>query len=112
MCIKSKQPEKDSDCLHTGKILHYQPYQEPRYISHYPAVQTLKPVITANPYQQSLMRHDHYFTTLAKQTEGNRPAEKDVADHYMINALDDPLYNVDPNEERIYQSVQDPISEI
>ena len=121
--MRSKQSEKYSNHLHTGNILQYQPYQEPRYVSHYTTTQTLKPVITPNPYQPSLVKHQQYFTTLEDQSEIHNKEEIHLPYNYSSQTSDrvdmyarinsgDPFYNIDHQEERIYQSVQDPVSQI
>jgi len=111
-CLRSKKLEKGSDHLHTGKILHYQPYQEPRYVSHYPSVQTLKPVITPNPYQHPVIQQDQYFINVANQSAVNCHAEGDLMNFPVRQVRDNSCIDDDPHEERIYQSVSDPISEI
>jgi len=116
-CIKSTLAEPDHFPVQSQKILQYEPYQEPRYVSHYPTVQnhyptvqTLKPVITLNPYQQTLFRHDQYFVTLDRQEQGIHQVDPDT-DHH-VKYYDDRIYQEDPCEERIYQGVDDTISEI
>ena len=61
------------------------------------------PTITQSPYQPSLVKNQHYFLTLADQTRRDGPD--------MINS-DYPFYNIIQQEERIYQSVKDPVSQI
>ena len=110
--MKSLLIKQDHSPVHSSKILQYYPYQEQRYVSHYSAVQTLKPVITVNPYQQSLVRHDQYFLTLADQEKRIYQVNTDNDNIYHGRDYDDPIYRKDFHEERIYHGVNDPISEI
>lgn len=113
-CIKSTFLESEHIPVSSSKILQYQPYQEPRYVSHYPTVQTLKPVITVNPYQNhpTLFRHDQYFLTLASHEKGVHQNDPINHQNYTMETCDQRVYMDEPEDGRIYQSVGDPISQI
>jgi len=100
-CIYSTISKPDNIPVSSSKILQYQPYQEPRYVSHYSGAQTLKPVLTVNPYQQTLIRHDQYFATLASQQRGIYQAH-DSDKKYFVQTPEDLIYMNSSCEERIY----------
>ena len=101
-CIKTTLSKQDNIPVSSSKILQYQPYQEPRYVSHASGAQTLKPVLTVNPYQQTLFRHDQYFATLASQQRGIYQAHHDNDKKYFVQAPEDLIYMNSSCEERIY----------
>ena len=107
--LRSNKSEKESAHLHTGYILQYQPYQEPRYVSHYPSTQSIKHVNTHNPHKPSLIKHQNYFLTLQNQSDKEGTV---ITDSFAKYNSDDTFYNIDQEEERIYQSVQEPVSQI
>jgi len=121
-CINSTFSTSDNPTVKPSKVLQYQqyhpyqeqyqqyqPYQEPRYVSQYPRVQTLKPVLTVNPYQnhQTLFRHDQYFLTLAGHEKGIYQEDKMDPRSHTVDNSDHEIFVDKPCEERIYQSLDD-----
>lgn len=109
--IKSTFQKEDDYLSPSEKTFQPETYHEPRYVSHYTGAQTLQPVITLNPYQQSLVRNDQYFLTL----------EGDQKEIYQVDLRSDKIYKVrshgdsfqeNENEERIYHVVKDTFSDI
>lgn len=120
-CLQQWQGEASGRVPVSSKeILQYPDDQEPRYVSHCQGSHTLRgqgsPVIRVNPgFQQqaaSLVRHDQYFLTLARQ-QGARRLYQDS--NYAIDPVTEQIYQVAPSQ-MIYQAVSDtqsePISEI
>jgi len=111
--MKSHKSEKDSAQLQSGKILQYQPYQEPRYVVHYPTTHTQKHATTHNTYQPSPVKHQKYLLTLQNHSPVDNREGSYIHDAYTRINSDDIFYNIEPQEGRIYQSVlQDPVSQI
>ena len=113
-CAKSAFYDTDHIPVSSSKILQYQAYQEPRYVSHYMEVPTLKSGIRLNPYEnhQTLFRHDQYFFALAGPEKGIPQDYQICQQTNTIKGCDIGIHMAVQRNERIYQKVEDPISEI
>ena len=119
-CLSSLQQNKDGTPVSHRQILQYPDGQEPQYISHYqtlPGNKTLNgqgsPVIRVNPMTgQTMLRHDQYFLTLARQQDALKLYEDS---NYAIDPATERIYQLQP-QEMIYQAVSDtqsdPLSDI
>ena len=119
----------DQSSVSSGRILQYEPYQDPIYIEK--SLTLARPFLPAANHQ-SLVRNEHYFATLATQEQGfsRRTDEQgflkrseltqsfNKKHHTMKNSpvktCEDWIYWKDPKtDHQMYSSVlENPISEI
>ena len=91
------RPEKKEEPYRDHNFLQYPENSEPRYVYHQ---QTLRPVITANPLPQALVKSDQYFIIQESQPNKKTIKHQEAKQHHNF-------YKDDFREEQIYQLIED-----
>ena len=99
----------DQSSVHSGRILQYEPYQDPE-------LYTEKTVSLARPGDhQSLVRHEHYFATLAlaeaRQAE-LRPQYYQTTKHSPVKTCQDWIYWKDPQPDPLLRMLENPSTDL
>ena len=102
----------DQSSVSSGRILQYEPYQDPVYIQQ-------KSVTLARPSyndHQSLVRNEHYFATLAKQerniNQGYLRQQGTSSKSSPVKTCEDWIYWKDPNQDPLLNILENPMTEI
>merc|ERR1719410_1220393 len=117
--FKARFFDSDRGSVNSGRILQYEPYQDPDYIQQR-SVTLARPSLTNH---QSLVRNEHYFATLAKQ-EGSRTINQGYLRQNLHNnatknnkspiaTCEDWIYWKDPKQEEPHLNIlENPLTEI
>ena len=107
----------DQGSLGSGRILQYEPHQDPVYVHqlHQRSVTLGRPSHTLD-HNQSLVRNEHYFATLAKQERMINQGYFRQSGHTMKNSpvktCEDWIYWKEPHTDPLINNCEHPLTEI
>ena len=107
----------DQSSVSSGRILQYEPYQDPVYIEK--TLSLARPSFTRPADHQSLVRNEHYFATLASQERNiNQGYLRQHHQHYTatkhspVKTCEDWIYWKDPKQDSLLRMIENPSTDL